>query len=170
MTQTSATPSPLAPGIPGRVFERLAELEAEDRRLEADLQDPNVLTDHRKVRDLSIKRSALEPVVSGFRDFRKLEKEAADLELVIAAKEDPDPVALAQSELPGVRSRATELITHVLSRLVTTDDRKVGSVMMEVRAGTGGDEAALWARDLLDMYQKYAAKRGWSFELLDLTH
>jgi peptide chain release factor 1 len=56
---------------------------------------------------------------------------------------------------------------QVKARLVTRDDRKVGSVMLAVRGGTGGDEAALWARDLLDMYQKLAGRRGWSFELLD---
>ena len=60
--------------------------------------------------------------------------------------------------------RRVRMRRRVLAGLVTSDDRKVGSVMMELRAGTGGDEASLWARDLFEMYQKYAGKRGWNFE------
>jgi len=168
-TQDGLRASPLAPGVPARVLEKLRRLELEDRELEEQLQDPSVLVEHRRVRDISIKRAALGPVVSGYRAFSLLEKEAAGLEAVIAAGDDRELVALAQEEFPLVRAKAQELIGQVLARLVTTDDRKVGSVMMEVRAGTGGDEAALWARDLLEMYTKYAGKRGWSFEVLDLT-
>src|SRR5207302_4047898 len=55
------------------------------------------------------------------------------------------------------------------SALVNADDRSIGSVILEIRAGTGGDEASLWARDLLDIYSKYAAKKGWAFETMDLA-
>jgi peptide chain release factor 1 len=163
------TTSKLAPHLPARALEKLRALDTEDRQLAAQLEDPNILADHKKVRDLSIKRSALAPVVSGFREFSALEKEAAELEAAIAGGQDPEFAALAQAELPAIKTKAAALITQVLSRLVTTDDRKVGSVMMEIRGGTGGDEASLWARDLLEMYQKYAGKRGWTFEVLDLT-
>jgi peptide chain release factor 1 len=152
-----------------RALEKLRALDSEDLQLAQQLEDPAILADHKKVRDLSIKRSALAPVVSGFREFSALEKEAADLDAAISSGEDPEFAAMAKAELPLVREKAAGLIQQVLSRLVTTDDRKVGSVMMELRAGTGGDEASLWARDLLEMYQKYAAKRGWSFEVMDLT-
>jgi peptide chain release factor 1 len=165
----STTTSKLAPNLPPRALEKLRTLDAEDRQLAAQLEDPNILADHKKVRELSIKRSALAPVVAGFREFSALEKEAAELEAAIAGGQDPEFAALAQAELPAIKSKAAALITQVLSRLVTTDDRKVGSVMMEIRGGTGGDEASLWARDLLEMYQKYAGKRGWTFEVLDLT-
>jgi peptide chain release factor 1 len=170
MSSLAGPTSKLAPNVPTRALEKLRALDDEDRHLAAQLEDPAILADHKKVRDLSIKRSALAPVVSGFRDFSALEKEAADLEQAIAKGDDPEFATMAKAELPLVREKAAALIQQVLSRLVTTDDRKVGSVMMELRAGTGGDEASLWARDLLDMYQKYAGKRGWSFELLDLTH
>src|SRR5262250_843659 len=164
MSSLTGATSKLAPNVPARALEKLRALDDEDRHLATQLEDPNILADHKRVRDLSIKRSALAPVVSGFRDFSALEKEAADLEQAIARGDDPDFTALAKAELPSIQAKAAALIQQVLSRLVTTDDRKVGSVMMELRGGAGGDEASLWARDLLDMYQKYAAKRGWSFE------
>jgi peptide chain release factor 1 len=170
MSSAAGTTSKLAPSLPARALEKLRAIDAEERQLAVQLEDPNILADHKKVRDLSIKRSALAPVVSGFREFTMLEREAAELEQAISKGDDPEFAALAQAELPAIKVKAAALIQQVLSRLVTTDDRKVGSVMMELRAGTGGDEASLWARDLLDMYQKYATKRGWSFELLDLTH
>lgn len=152
-----------------RVVQRLEQMAAEHDSLGLLLEDPAVVVDHRKVRELSVKRAALAPVVDSYRQWKKLDAEAADLRAAIAGNAEPEFVALAKSELPQVEHRAADLLEQVKASLVTTDDRKVGSVMLEIRAGTGGDEAALWARDLLDIYSKYAARRGWSFELLDLT-
>lgn len=162
MTQASAT-------LPDRVLARLDEMSAEHDKLAAKLEQPEIVVDHRKVREISIQKSALGPVVEAYRGFRKAAAEAEELRRAIASNADPDFAALAKEELPGVDSRAAALLNQVKSALVTTEDRKVGSVMLEVRAGTGGDEAALWARDLYEMYEKYAVRKGWSFEPLDLT-
>jgi peptide chain release factor 1 len=151
------------------VTAKLDQMAAEHARLGALLEDPAVVVDHRKVRELSIQRSALAPVVEAYSTWKRLTGEAAELRAAIASNAEPEFAALAREELPGMESRAASLLEEVKSRLVTTDDRRVGSVMFEVRAGTGGDEAALWARDLLEMYQKYAAKKPWTFEPLDLT-
>lgn len=155
--------------LPAPALAKLDELAAEFDRLGLELQDPAVVVDHRKVRDLSVKRSALAPVVDAFREYRRLAAEAAELRAAIAANTDPEFAALARAELPQVEARAVATLEQVKSRLVTTEDRKVGSVMLEIRAGTGGDEAALWARDLLDIYSKYAARKDWSFDILDLV-
>lgn len=152
-----------------RVLAKLDEMSAEHDRLASQLERPEIVVDHRKVREISIQKSALAPVVESYRAFRKSSAEADELRRAIASNADPDFAALAREELPGVESRAAALLNDVKSALVTTDDRKVGSVMLEIRAGTGGDEAALWARDLLEIYTKYAAKKGWSFEPLDVT-
>jgi peptide chain release factor 1 len=162
MPETAAT-------LPPRAIEKLDAMTHELARLERQLEDPAVLTDHRKVRDLSIQKSALEPVVGAFRDYRRAAAEAETLRRATEPGQDPDFAALAREELPEVERRAAELLDHVKSRLVTSDDRRIGSVILEIRAGTGGDEAALWARDLLDIYQKYAAARHWQFEILDFV-
>ncbi len=149
---------------------KLEEIAAGFARIEHDLNDPAVASDHRRVRELSIKRAAMEGVVKDYAEFRKLAAEAKELREVLASRgADKDFLELAEAELPGVESRAKELIERVKSALVYADDRRVGSVILEIRAGTGGDEAALWARDLFEMYQRLAVRRKWKFEPLDLT-
>lgn len=162
MTQTATS-------IPAPLQKKLEELESQHAQLDAKLVDPAVLADHRAVRDLSIQKSAIGDVVEGYRRFRSLTKEAAALRAALATEKDEELAAMAREEIPRLEAQAAAVMDEVKSRLVTSDDRKVGSVMLEVRAGTGGDEAALWARDLLDLYQKLAARRGWTFELLDLA-
>ncbi len=155
-------------GVPGRVFEKLRAMDAEEKDLARRLEDPDVLSDHRRVRELSIQRSALAPVVEGYREFLKLSAEVRELEAA-AKGSDAELRALAAEELPAVKSRGEATLRGVLSGLVTSDDRRIGSLILEVRAGTGGDEAAIWAGDLLEMYRKYAARRGWTFDVMELT-
>jgi len=154
--------------IPESVRRKLDELVEQHAALDRDLTDPEVLADHARVRDLSIRKAALEPVAAGYKRYLALLAEADELREA-AAGDDAELGELAREELPGVESEAARVIEEVKARLVQADDRRVGSVMVELRAGTGGDEAALWCRDLLDMYQKYAATKSWKFELLDLT-
>ena len=148
---------------------KLDELVAQHTELCTRLEDPAVLSDHNAVRELSIKRAAIEPVVADYKKYREMIAEAAELREVIAAGQDSELIEMARADLPRVVADAAELLERVKGRLVTAEDRQVGSVMLEVRAGTGGDEAGLWAADLLNMYEKYAASRGWSFETLDMS-
>ncbi len=155
--------------IPQNVTAKLEQIEKQHAALAAQLEDPGILADHRKVREISIKKAALDPVVAGYRRLRKLEREQADLQQVVDSRTDPEMAELAKEELPGLAAQFQSVLKECLSRLVSSDDQQIGSVILELRAGTGGDEAALWTRDLLEMYQKYATRRGWAFELLDLV-
>lgn len=155
-------------GLAIPVLEKLEALRREYLDLEAQLQDPEVLTDHRKVRALSVKKSAIEPVAVAVREFERLAKEVEDLEAA-AASGDREFTALAKEELPGLKQNAKGVIRDAVRNLVTAEDAKVGSVILEVRGGTGGDEAALWCRDLFEMYTKYAGRKGWKFEVLDFV-
>ncbi|MBL0927706.1 MAG: PCRF domain-containing protein [Phycisphaerales bacterium] len=154
---------------------KMSAMEAERAEVERSLSDPAVLADHRKVRDLSIRRSALAGPVEGFLRWKRLSAEAEELERVsargTAAGSSPDDRELgemARSELPGVRDERARLFQSLLESLVMSQDSAIGSVMLEVRAGVGGDEAGLWAGDLLGMYQKFAAARGWECETVQL--
>ncbi len=155
--------------MPDTIAARLEALSEQYAHLQRQLEDPDVLADHRKVRDLSIKRAALEPVAEGYRRYRALLDEIAELRAAIASGDDAELAELARDELPDLEARADAEIERVKAALVQSDDRRVGSVIMEIRAGTGGDEAGLWARDLLAMYEKYASKKGWKFETLDIA-
>lgn len=147
---------------------KLDELDAQFTVLSTQLEDPAVLADHRQVAALSIKRSAIAPVVEGYRRYSALMQEADELREAIAGN-DEELSEMASEELSRVEAQAIETIEQIKQTLVTSDDLAIGSVMLEIRAGTGGDEAALWARDLLNVYTRYATSRGWSVEELDMT-
>ena len=157
-----------ATSIPPALIRKLEELRAQFVVLEERLSDPEVLVDHRQVRDLSIKRAAIAAVVGDYAEFVKMTKEAAGLREV-AAGADKELAAMAKAEVLGVEECAWAAIERAKGALVNADDRAVGSVILEVRAGTGGDEAALWARDLIDVYAKYAARKGWVFETMEVS-
>ena len=147
---------------------KLDELRDQYAELTRNLEDPAVLADHKQVSALSIKRAALAPVVEGYTAYCDLIEEAGELAEAIAG-DDEELAIMAKEELPEIERRAGETIEQIKQTLVTTDDLAIGSVMLEIRAGTGGDEAALWARDLLAAYTKYATTKGWKVEELDMT-
>jgi peptide chain release factor 1 len=173
MRNPKSLPSAMpATALPPALFARLDELSKQLDEMEAKLSDTDFVTDHKAVRELSIKKAAIQGMVADYRTYKSLVKEAEELRAAVAGGGgggDREFVELARAELPEVEARADALIDRIKSALVNADDRAVGSVMLEIRAGTGGDEACLWARDLLEMYQKYAGKKGWGFEILELT-
>lgn len=154
--------------IPPALLAKLDELDGQFAQIERDLETPEIAADHNKLRELSIKRAALTPVVDGYRRFTALAGEIEEMRSAIASGEDAELAEMAREELPGLETQATEQIEHVKEQLVTADDRKIGSVILEIRAGTGGDEAGLWARDLLEVYTRYAAAKGWKVDEMDL--
>ncbi|MGH7133518.1 MAG: PCRF domain-containing protein [Phycisphaerales bacterium] len=156
------------PGVAPAAWQKLIGLEADERAIGAMLEDPDVVSDHRRVRELSIRRTTLEPIATSVRELSRLQAELTELREV-AAGADAELARMARDEIPALESKSAQLLAGTLAGLVNSEDNRVGSVILEVRAGTGGDEAALWARDLLEMYQKAAAKRGWSVEVLDLA-
>ncbi|MDX2117372.1 MAG: PCRF domain-containing protein [Planctomycetota bacterium] len=156
------------PELPKVARSRLEMLRAELMTVDAALADAATLADHRKARDLLIKRGTLVPIVADFVALLGIEKEHAEC---VAARSGTDKefAALAAAEIPQLEARASELVERLKSALVNSDDRRVGAVILELRAGTGGDEASIWTRDLLEMYTRYAGRRGWTLEVLELT-
>ena len=154
--------------IDPNLLAKLEEMNASFASLSQQLEDPQVLADHRQVSALSIKRAAIAPVVEGFRSYQSLCDEALELEQAISG-DDEELAAFAAEELPSVTEKANATIEQIKQTLVTSDDIAIGSVILEIRAGTGGDEAGLWARDLLAVYVRYAGTKGWGVEELDMT-
>ena len=153
--------------VPDNLLRKLDELSDQYDELGRQLVEPETLADHRRIRDLSVKRAALERVVSPYREYQTAVQQARELEAIVAEGCDPELTELAREELPELHARSLDLIERVQRRLVTAEDRAVGSLMLEIRAGVGGDEAALWAGDVLSMYERFVAERGWSGELVD---
>jgi peptide chain release factor 1 len=149
------------------LLRKLDDLAAEHASLEAQLLDPAVLSNHRQVRTLSIRRAALEPLLADYRGWSAATRQADEIDgLLRDASTDQDLVALAREELPRLREQAVHLSESIQRRLVTSDDQTIASIILEVRAGVGGDEAGIWAGDLVGMYSRFAASRGWSMDEL----
>ena len=130
------------------------------------LADPEIATDHRRVQSISIRRAAMEPLAERWMRFVRLERELDDATR-LAEEPDPELAVLAREELPRLRRAAAETLEAAQEQLVTADEDSIGAVILEIRAGVGGDEAGLFAGDLVEMYERFAADRGWRVEVLD---
>ena len=117
---------------------------------------------------LSKERAQLKPVADALTEYRAVEAERAALE-EMTADGDPEMAAMARDELEALKERLPELETQLKILLLPKDAADDGSAILEVRAGTGGDEAALFAGDLLAMYRRYAQLQGWSVEVMSLS-
>ncbi|TVQ52737.1 MAG: PCRF domain-containing protein [Phycisphaerales bacterium] len=145
---------------------KLDEVDQQYAELEQRLLDPDVLADHHEVRRLSVRKAAIEPIVERYRAWREAQNSIEEHRAIVEANEDRELIELAREELPELEERADALMDALQKRLVTADDQSIGSVILEVRAGVGGDEAGLWAGDLIAMYEKFAAGKRWKVEWL----
>src|ERR1700731_1896006 len=118
---------------------------------------------------LSKEYSELSPIVEGIEAFRHAQGEFAAAAEMAGANGDPELKGLAEEEMQSLRERLPELELTIKMALLPRDEDDERNAILEVRAGTGGEEAALFAAELFRMYQRYAALKGWRFELLDLS-
>ena len=130
--------------------------------------DPDVLVDHKKVTALSIKKAAIASLVEQFELYESTLSQEHDCEDLIAG-DDAEVAAMAKEELPQLETQLSELTEQIQKQLVTADEQSVGSIILEVRAGVGGDEATIWASDLEEMYRRFSQIRGWKIEEMDTS-
>ena len=140
------------------------------RNLERQLADPDVAADPKRLETIARERSRLEPLVLDFEALQNLEREQSDArQLLKDSRGDQDMEALAQEELEVLDHRRSDLIQRLTLALLPRDPRDERSVMLEIRAGAGGDEACLWAGDLARMYDRYSQKLGWTVQPVSST-
>ncbi|TXK65140.1 peptide chain release factor 1 [Alkalisalibacterium limincola] len=143
-----------------RKLDALAERHEEVGRL---LAEPDVIADNTRFRTLNQEFSQLQPVVDNLAAYQRAEAEISGAQSML---EDPELRELAEAELPSARARLAELEHALGLLLVPVDPRDEANLFLEIRAGTGGDEAAIFAGDLLRMYTRYAESRRWQVEIL----
>jgi len=149
---------------------KLDEIEQRYTQLEAQIADPEVARDAARLISLSKEQSKLRDVVTKYRQYKTAAAGIEDAEAILNdATVDEDFRALAQEERNELQQNKDALLDEIKNTLVMADDAAVGSVIMEIRAGTGGEEAALFARDLYEMYVRYAERRKWKVEQLDFS-
>jgi len=151
------------------MLELLDKFEKRYREISDDLMKPEVLSDQNRLKTLSRERRHLEEIVELGRTYRKLLKDVEGAREIIEADEDADLVEMAQAELEENEAAIEEIEQKLRVLLLPRDPNDDKDVVVEIRAGTGGDEAALFAADLYRMYSRFAEDQGWKVEPLSVS-
>ncbi|MCA9370644.1 MAG: peptide chain release factor 1 [Candidatus Peregrinibacteria bacterium] len=146
------------------MIEKLRSLAAEYSSLQGAMQDPAVLRNPKEIARIGKRMSDLEPLLSMIKEYDQC---AAAIKFLDEAGDDPELKAMAEEEAQAARERIPELEEEMKKFLVPKDPDDDRSVILEVRAGTGGEEAALFAGELLRMYMRFAEENNWAIELME---
>jgi len=136
-------------------------------QLESDLSDPSVLADGNRMGATAREHGGLAKLANKYREYKRLGDEIRGCMEMAEAATDSEERQMAEEELVGLRAQRNALWDDLLSMTVGGEDSHRTRCVMEIRAGTGGDEAALFARDLYEMYRRYADSKGWKSEIMD---
>lgn len=141
--------------------------QASERLEELDhlLSDPSIIGDQKRFRHLSKEHAQLTPLSQAWKTYRQCEQDLADAHDWLSSG-DADLKAMAQDELPSLKDRLAELELEIRTLLIPKDPNDDANLFLEVRAGTGGDEAAIFAGDLFRMYGRFAERQGWRVEVI----
>ena len=148
------------------MFDKLASEETRYEQLMAEMADPSVQSDNARFRENSKALAEIQPLVEHFRKYKEVvERISATQELL----SDPDMRELAQEEMTELERSRDQLLAEIKVLMVPKDPNDAKNVVLEIRQGTGGDEAGLFAADLFRMYSRYAERQGWRLEVLNLS-
>jgi peptide chain release factor 1 len=149
------------------MYSKLEALEQEYLQIESDLSNPEVYGDQEKYRRLSKSHSDLAPIVNAFREYRALSSEIEDNRELLRDN-DPEIRQMAEAEIDRIRESRDMLEEKLKILILPKDPMDEKNIILEIRAGTGGEEAALFAADLFRMYSRYAENNNWKVELLSV--
>jgi len=149
------------------MLEKLSAIEERYEELERLIIDPEVVMDYAKVAEYSKERSSLSEIVDSFRLYRQQLAELEDAKQMLIEETDSELSAMAKDEIDALTTSTEKLLEDLKIMLLPKDPRDDKNVIVEIRAGAGGDEAGLFAADLFRMYSYYAQNRGWKIEVID---
>ena len=152
------------------ILAKLGEMEARYSEVEKQIAEPEIASDAARLIALSKEQGKLKAIVTRFRQYKKAVAGIEEAEQMLAdGTADDDLEALATEEIQNLEGQKNILLEEIANSLVMADDMDIDSIIVEIRAGTGGEEAALFARDLYGMYTRYAEGRKWKVEQLDFS-
>ena len=145
------------------MLDKLAAIEAKYNQTAAEMADPAVQADQAKFRSHSKAIAEMQPLVDAYHEYKDVVAQITATEELL---KDPDMAELAQEELTQLQTRRDALDSQLKTLLIPKDPNDAKNVILEIRAGTGGDEAALFAADLFRMYSRYAERNGWKIDIM----
>src|SRR2546427_4846632 len=151
------------------MFERLDQIEARYEELNQALASPEIVTDSAKYQKTAKAHSEIAAIVEKYREYKDLTKGIAESKAVLADEKDPEMRAYAQKELDKLDQRVVGIEEELKVLLLPKDPNDEKNVIVEIRAGTGGDEATLFAAEMFRMYNRYAETQRWKVEVLSTS-
>jgi len=151
------------------MIEQLEQLEKRFEELTQQMASPEVFSDPKQMQVIAKERARIEDVVSKYIDFKTTLKSLEDTQAMLNDGLDEEMAALAKEEIKALQEKKDRLDEELKEALITKDPNDEKDVIMEIRAGTGGDEAALFAADLFRMYSRYAMERRWNIEIISVS-
>lgn len=151
------------------MFENLEKIVERFEEINQELLKPEVISDQQKLIKLTKERSELEEIVNTYKKYKEVKKNIEGNKEIIYSKIDPELVELAKAELDDLEQELERLEEELKMLLLPKDPNDSKNCIVEIRAGTGGEEAALFAADLFRMYTKYAESKGWKVDLIDMN-
>ena len=149
------------------MLEKLKEIETRFLEIEKSLADPAQIADQQNLQNLAKSHAELAPIVSKYAAYQKTAKEIEETSALLEQETDAEFIAFAKQELDVLTEQKDDLETELKILLIPKDANDEKNVIVEVRAGTGGEEASLFAGELFRMYSRYADQKGWKIELLN---
>jgi len=149
------------------LFDKLDKVVGRYNEIERQMAEPDVLADHTRLTELAQERMDLNELVETYQQYSRLGEELVAAREMSEAEEDADLAAMAAEEIDRLSVESERLEGRLRSLLIPKDPRDEKNVFIEIRAGTGGDEAGIFAADLLRMYTRYAEARRWKTEIID---
>ncbi len=149
------------------MIDKLESIEEKYRNLEKEVSNPEIMKDMNHYKKVMQEHAALSEVVSAYEEYKQILKELKDAEILIEEETDPEMREMAKEECSGLEEKKEAIEIQLKKLLIPKDPLDGKNIIMEIRAGTGGDEAALFAADLYRMYTKFAEQNKWKIEVMN---
>ena len=151
------------------MIEQLEKIERRYQEIDEKMAQPEVATDLNQLQALAQERASLDEIVSKYQEFKKASKELEDVKSMHGTELEEDMTSLVKQEIETLENQLDELTYELKIALLPKDSNDDKDIIMEIRAGAGGNEAALFAADLFRMYSRYAQTRGWETEIISMN-
>jgi peptide chain release factor 1 len=151
------------------MLDRLDSIEEKYEELTGQLSDPELLSDQSTYTKIARQHNELGQIVSKYREFKALDRGIQETNELLENEDDPEMLSLARTELSELEQRRSSLEAELKVLLIPTDPNDEKNVILEIRAGTGGDEATLFAAEIVRMYSRYGERQGWKVQVLDAS-
>ena len=148
------------------MLNKLEEIEKKFNELTKELEDPDIFKNMDKYREISKEHAELKPIVEKFSEYKNVVNQIEENKDIIENEDDDELIELAKEELKTLEEKKENLENELKLLLIPKDPNDDKNIILEIRAGTGGEEAALFAADLFRMYSRYAERKGWKVEIM----